>query len=119
MRAFITDTYSIVQLYVPPEKTVNRDFLRQVLKGEKALLPIAECKFVTIPNYDELGVRHIFPQFHDDGDVMKYMQDSYPKDRYPDRQYFYTILNTVHPEYVSALIAHANSARFAANGQDQ
>ena len=73
MRAFITDTYSTVQLYVPPEKTVNRDFLRQVLKGEKALMPISECKFVIIPNYDELGVRHIYPQFHDDSDVMKYM----------------------------------------------
>ena len=87
MHAFITDTYSIVQLYVPPEKTVNGDFLHQVLKGEKALLPISECKFVTMPNHEELAVRHIFPQFNGDGDMTKYMQDSYPKDCYPDRQH--------------------------------
>ena len=64
---------------MPPEKTVNRDFLRQVLKGEKMLLAIADCKFVTIPHYDELGVRHIFEQFRGDEEVMKYLQDEYPK----------------------------------------
>ena len=36
------------------------------------------------------------------------MQDEYPKDRLPDRTYFMTVLNTVHPEYVSKMIAHAN-----------
>ena len=50
---------------------------------------------------------------------MKYLQDDYPKGRYPDRQYFYTILNTVHPEYVKAMIEHANKARFAADGEAQ
>ena len=91
--------------------------MRQVLKGEKALLPMAECKFVTVPQYDELGVKHIFPKFHGDSEVMQYLQDEYPKNRYPDRTYFYTILNTVHPEYVRDLIAHANNARYAPFGQ--
>ena len=58
---------------MPPIATVNRDFLRQVLKGEKSLLPIAECKFVTVPHYDELAVKHIFPKFREDGDVMQYL----------------------------------------------
>ena len=83
------------------------------------LLAIADCKFVTIPHYDELGVRHIFEQFRGDEEVMKYLQDEYPKGRYPDRQYFYTILNTVHPDYVKAMIEHANKARFAADGEAQ
>ena len=119
MRTFSYKLDSIVQLYLPPEKSVNRDFLRLVLKGEKALLPISDCKFVNIPHYDELGVRHIFENFSDDSEVMKYLMDEYPKGRYPDRQYFYTILNTVHPDYVKAMVEHANKARFAANGQLQ
>ena len=41
------------------------------------------------------------------------MQDDYPKNRFPDRTYFYTVLNTVHPDYVTNLIAHANKSRFA------
>ena len=101
---------------MPPLSSINRDFMRQVLKGEKALLPIAECKFVTVPQYDELGVKYIFPKFHGDSEVMKYLQDEYPKNRYPDRTYFYTILNTVHPEYVRDVIAHANNARYAPFG---
>ena len=105
-----------MQLYVPPASTVNRDFLRQVLKGDKKLLSMAECKFVTVPQYDELGVKHVFPKFKHDPEVMKYLQDEYPKDRFPDRTYFYTVLNTVHPEYVGDMIAHANSQRFAADG---
>ena len=98
-----------MQLYVPPAPTVNRDFLRQVLKGDKKLLPMAKCKFVTVPQYDELAVKHVFAKFKNAPAVMLYLQDEYPKDRYPDRSYFYTVLNTVYPEYVSNMIAHANS----------
>ena len=91
----------------------NRDFLRKVLKGEKKLLKVSECKFVNVPKFDELGVNNIFPKFKSDPDVMLYLQDDYPKNKYPDRTYFYTVLNTVHPEYVSNMIAHANKSRFA------
>jgi len=45
---------------------------------------------------------------------MLYLQDEYPKDRYPDRQYFFTILNTVHAGYVSKMIEHANAERYSA-----
>ena len=91
--------------------------MRKVLKGEKSLLPIAECKFVTVPQYDELGVKNLFPKFLGDSEVMQYLQDEYPKNRYPDRTYFFTILNTVHPEYMRDMIVHANNARYAPFGQ--
>ena len=104
---------------MPPLGTINRDFMRQVLKGEKSLLPIAECKFVTVPQYDELGVKNVYPKFKADREVMQYLQDDYPKNRFPDRTYFYTILNTVHPDYVRDMIEHANNARYAPTGQDK
>ena len=50
---------------------------------------------------------------------MQYLQDEYPKNRFPDRTYFYTILNTVHPDYVRDMIEHANNARYAPTGQDK
>ena len=107
----------VVQYYVPPESSTNKDFLRQVLKGEKKLLKVSECRFVNVPKFDELGVNHIFPKFKADAEVMQYLQDAYAKGRFPDRTYFYTVLNTVHPEYVSNLIAHANKARYSAEAQ--
>jgi len=51
----------------------NRDFLRKVLKGEKKLLKVSECKFVNVPKFDELGVNNIFPKFKTDPDVMQYL----------------------------------------------
>ena len=48
---------------------------------------------------------------------MQYMMDNYAKDRLPDRTYFFTVLNTVHPEYVAKMIAHANKQRFGAEGE--
>ena len=52
-----------VQLYVPPIATVNRDFIRAVLKGDKKLLKISEKRSVNVPMYDELSVKNIFPKF--------------------------------------------------------
>ena len=66
-----------------------------------------------------MGVKNVYPKFKADREVMQYLQDEYPKNRYPDRTYFYTILNTVHPEYVRDMIAHANNARYAPSGQDK
>ena len=80
---------------------MNRDFLKQVLAGQKKLLKVNEARYINMPKYDELSVKNIFPRFRNDPQVMLYLQDEYPKDRYPDRQYFFTILNTVHADYVS------------------
>ena len=79
---------------------------------------MSECKFVNVPKFDELGVNQIYPKFTLDQKVMQYMQDSYPKNRFPDRNYFYTVLNTLYPEYVAELIAHSQMQRYSSTGQD-
>ena len=99
--------------YVPPAASCNRDFLRQVLNGEKKLLKVSECKFVNVPKFDELGTCHIYPKFVLDKKVVQYLQDSYPRNRWPDRTYFYTVLNTVYPDYVKKLIANSQMERFS------
>ena len=66
---FKFNQYYTVQLYVPPSATVNRDFLRQVLKGEKKLLKMSEAKFVTVPKYDEISVKQVYPKFINDSNV--------------------------------------------------
>ena len=78
---------------------------------------MSEARPCNVPKYDELSVKNIFPRFQEDEEVMQYMMDSYAKDRYPDRNYYFTVLNTVYPEYVSKMIAHANNQRFAAQGE--
>ena len=65
---------------------------------------MSEIKPINIPKFDELSVRNLYPRFKEDKSVMKYMQDEYPKQRFPDRAYFFTVLNTVKPEYVKHIV---------------
>lgn len=105
----------VVQLYLPSDMRVNKDFLKQVLNDEKKLLAIKDCRFINVPKYDELSVKNIFPRFKDDAQMMQYFPDAFPKDKGPTREYFFTVLNTVHPEYLDRLVAHANKQRFGSN----
>ena len=45
---------------------VNKDFLKQILADEKQLLPIAECRSINVPKFDELSVKNIYPLFAED-----------------------------------------------------
>lgn len=59
-----------MQLYVPPEKYINKDFLKQVLAEDKKLLPNMEVKPVNVPLYDELSVKKFYPMLQTDPTFM-------------------------------------------------
>ena len=94
---------------------LNKDFIKEVLSGSKELLPLSEVHWCNPPRYDEISVKNIFPRYSQDKRVMKYMTDKLPKGKLPDRTYWFNILNTVYPEKVQAMIAHANKVRFEAS----
>ena len=48
-------------------------------------------------------------------DLSKFFPDQKTKNDLPDREYFFNIINTVEPEYLSAIIRHAQNIRFANN----
>ena len=45
-----------VQLYLPPEYMMNKDFLKEVWAEDKALLRLDQVSRVYVPLYDELSV---------------------------------------------------------------
>ena len=96
-----------LQLYVPPDYMMNRDFIKAVLGGRKKLMPLKDVKKVTVPKYEELSVEKIFVLVNRDGEVMAYFPDSLPKNRQIARDYFWNIVNTVHELWVQRLINHA------------
>ena len=96
-----------LQLYLPPEFMLHRDFLKQVLAGHKKLMPLKEVSRVVVPKFEELAVDKVFPQTSRDPGVMIYFPDALPKNRNVSREYFWNILHTVHPLYVQRLISHA------------
>ena len=43
-----------------PYDQINKDFLRDVLKGKKKLLKMKEVNFCNVPSYDEIGVKALY-----------------------------------------------------------
>ena len=109
---------AIVQLYLPPEHMLNKDFLKEVFEGKKRLLEINEVKYVIVPLYDELSVGNLWPDLQEFPEFLTFFPSNFPKGRLPDRTYMFNILNTVMTGYTQALIRHAKEQRTTASGQN-
>ena len=110
--------YSL-QFYLPKEAVINKDFLKAVLAGQKHLMKKDDVKEIKVPKYDELSVQALYPQFQNDEVMMAYFPDTYPKGKSAPRDYFFNILNTIHPDYLTQVMAHANKERMSAEGEAQ
>ena len=51
-----------LQLYTPPKLMCNKDFLRQIISGEKELIERKHIQTVDVPNFDELSVSNLWPR---------------------------------------------------------
>ena len=80
---------------MPDESVVNKDFLKAVLKGEKQLLKKSEVKFISVPQYEELSVKSIYPLMSKDPSFMSYFPSKYAAGKGPPRDYFFNVLNTL------------------------
>jgi hypothetical protein len=78
----------------------NKDFLRQIVSGEKELMPMAEVKMVNVPCYDELSVTELWPRLKQDSNFMRHFPDELPKGRLPQREYFFNVMNTGMTDYL-------------------
>ena len=107
-------TFCAVQLYLPSKTMLNKDFLKQVLSGEKQLLELKQVKFINVPVYDELAIKQIYPLCQGEPQLMNYFPDKLPQGRLPDRDYFWNVFNTLNEEYVGRLIKHAHGQRNSA-----
>ena len=77
----------------------------------------ADIRYIQVPKYDELSVKNIYPMFAKDAQFMSYFPDSYPKGKGPPRDYFFNILNTLHPDYLQQVMSHASKQRMTAEGE--
>ena len=72
-----------------------------ILAGKKNLLKKKEVQEIKVPKYEELSVKTLYPQFTKDPEMMQFFPDEYPEGKGPPRTYFFNVLNTVHPDYLS------------------
>ena len=108
---FISYMTNQLQLYVPPEKMLNRDFMKQLLAEDKKLLELRHVIHCSVPRYDELSVKKFWPLMQKDAAFMLYMPDPTPDGRLPEREFFWNVLNTLQPAYVTQLLDHATALR--------
>jgi len=71
---------------------------------------------VTVPAYKELAVCKIWKEVKDDPVLSLYFCEEYADGKYPERSFFWNVLNTFHSQYVTRLVRHAQDQRNAASG---
>ena len=106
-----TSLFLLVQLYLPPDWMLNKDFLKEILTNQKALLRLDQVKRISVPQFDELSVIKLWPMLQSDEKFMRYFPKKMAKGRVPDREYFFNLVNTFQPSYLQQIIKHANSQR--------
>ena len=79
--------------------------------GKKKFLKKGDIRGVTAPLYDELSVSNLWPMMQQNERFMLYFPDKYAKGRFPTREYFFNVLNTLETEYCQQIIKHANEMR--------
>ena len=83
---------------------VNAKWLKQILSGDKKLLKAKEARHCNPPRYDEISVANLYDQCLLMDNMADYFPDEYPKGRTCQREYFFTILATLHPDYTEQLL---------------
>ena len=85
-----------------------------MLTDEKKLMKKNAVNYIHVPAYDELSVKRLWEDLKGDKRFNVYFQDEYPNGRFPAREYFFNILNTIYPDYMKQIMDHANKERFTA-----
>ena len=84
---------------MPPKNMLTPPFLKQIMKNEKKLLKAAEVRHCNPPRYDEISVANLYDKCIKMENMSFYFPDQYPKGRNCNREYFFSVLATVHPDY--------------------
>ena len=81
---------------------------------KKKVLQTKDVPARKVPHWPQLAVKIIYPQAAKIvPDILDYMPELQGKneDRYPERDFFYRVLNALHPEIVDSLITEAAAVR--------
>ena len=63
-----------------------------------------EVIYFEIPNYPELGVKHVWPLVKENNDLLDYFPD-YTQSQQPEKEFMYAVLSTLKPDEIRTLVA--------------
>ena len=73
---------------------------------------------INVPLYQELNIADMLELFKDHEELKRHLPNRLAKGRQIDRTYFFTVLNTLEPEKLSQIIAHAQEQRNVAQDEE-
>ena len=88
---------------------MTKDFLKLVFAGKKDLIPLSQVRPINVPRFDELSVSGLIKDVMGNKDLAKFFPEQRTPADLPDRDYFFSVVNTVEPDYLSALVRHAQT----------
>ena len=74
---------------------------------------------INVPLYQELNIADMLEVFKDHDELKRHLPDRLAKGRQIDRTYFFTVLNTLEPDKLQQIIAHAQVQRNVAQDEEQ
>mgnify|MGYP004066299083 CR=1 FL=1 len=83
---------------------MNKDFIKDILCGNRQVMKKSAVNFIEVPHYDELSVKNLWPDFKKDAEFCSFFPATFSKEKGPPRDYFFNILNTIHPEYLGKVM---------------
>ena len=89
------------------------------MSGKKQWLKNAQVIHCSPPRYDEISVSALYEQCMKLPHMAQFFPDAYPKGRACNRDYFFSILATVQPDYCQRLIRDCKDKRFAVSDDQQ
>ena len=96
---------------------MTKDFLKEVLKGNKNLLKMNEVRFINVPLYDEIGLKHHYEDVRQLPLIKDYFPDQLPKGTQMDRAYFWNIYNFKYPDQVKEIVDFVNAQRYTISNE--
>ena len=111
---FLPNLSILVGYLLPSLKATRLQHLQDIMCSKKKVLRQKDVPARKIPQWPQLAVKLIYTQVAKMvPDILDYLPDLQGKDedRYPERDFFYRVLNALHPELVDQLISEAAGAR--------
>ena len=106
-----------VQYYLPGIKQVSFAFLKDVYANRKKVLKKKQVDYISVPHFQELSVKRLWPDLKDDKEFNVFFNDEFPEQKVPNREFFMNILNTIYPDYLKNIMSHASKERYAVDGE--
>jgi hypothetical protein len=97
----------------------TKDMLKGIFAGNKKLIKSKDIKYISTPRYDEISVKHLYDKLLMLEGMAEHFPSKYGKGRQCDREFFFNIANTLHPEVMAELLEYAHAHRHDVSGEKQ